>query len=162
MIQSNLYIDLRGRHFNLSDLDDEERSVLEDFRALAATDVEWHDYENEHTRRVGEFYTARGLTRRQIVDSDLWKITQDIGGRLGIERGIFRTPDYRDELEAIIRERFTTRREFCRATGIREDMLSHVLAGRKDLSIESLSTALAKIGCTLRIVPMELERTDAE
>jgi hypothetical protein len=32
-------------------------------------------------------------------------------------------------------------------------MLSHVLAGRKDLSLEALSKALDRIGYRLRIVP---------
>jgi hypothetical protein len=32
-------------------------------------------------------------------------------------------------------------------------MLSHVLAGRKDLSLESLGKALERIGYRLRIVP---------
>ena len=34
-----------------------------------------------------------------------------------------------------------------------EDMLSHVLAGRKDLSLASLTAALERIGYRLRIVP---------
>jgi hypothetical protein len=33
-------------------------------------------------------------------------------------------------------------------------MLSHVLAGRKDLSLARLTQALARIGYRLRIVPM--------
>ncbi len=32
-------------------------------------------------------------------------------------------------------------------------MLSHVLAGRKDLSLAALSKALARIGYRLRLVP---------
>ena len=41
------------------------------------------------------------------------------------------------------------------ATGLTEDMLSHVLAGRKHLAIETLSEALQKIGFSLRIVPVK-------
>ena len=62
-------------------------------------------------------------------------------------------PDYRDEIETLVRTRFKTRREFCEATGLSEDMLSHVLAGRKNIAIDTLSDALSRIGCALKIVP---------
>ena len=42
----------------------------------------------------------------------------------------------------------------CEATGLSEDMLSHVLAGRKDLSLAKLTGALGRIGYRLRIVPL--------
>ena len=74
---------------------------------------------------------------------------------MAVEAGLARVPDYRDELDALIRSRFQTRREFCQATGLTEDMLSHVLSGRKHLAIETLSEALQKIGFSLRIVPVK-------
>lgn len=39
------------------------------------------------------------------------------------------------------------------ATGLSEDMLSHVLAGRQDLSLAAMTKALERIGYRLRIVP---------
>ncbi len=36
--------------------------------------------------------------------------------------------DYREKLDALIRDNYGSRREFCELTGISEDMLSHVLA----------------------------------
>jgi hypothetical protein len=158
--QSNLYIDLRGRQYNLDDLDTDERALLESLRDLVAGGADWYEYSNERVRRVGAFYEQRDLSRRKVVETALWRIAGDIGGRLGIEQGHLRAPDYRDELEALVRERFPTRREFCRVSGISEDMLSHVLARRKHLSVESLTEALARVGCALRIVPLELERVD--
>ena len=59
----------------------------------------------------------------------------------------------RDELEDLIRTKFKNHRAFCQATGISEDMLSHVLAGRKDLSLETLTQALQRIGYALHILP---------
>jgi hypothetical protein len=53
----------------------------------------------------------------------------------------------------LIRQKFASQRKFCEATGLSEDMLSHVLAGRKDLSLEKLTGALKRIGYQLRIVP---------
>jgi hypothetical protein len=58
------------------------------------------------------------------------------------------------DLEDLVREKFASQRAFCKATGLSEDMLSHVLAGRKDLSLARLTAALARIGYVLRIVPM--------
>jgi hypothetical protein len=55
---------------------------------------------------------------------------------------------------ALIRGKFASRRAFCDAAGLSEDMLSHVLAGRKDLSLEKLTQALSRIGYRLRIVPV--------
>ncbi|MEX0704496.1 MAG: hypothetical protein WD069_20510 [Planctomycetales bacterium] len=95
------------------------------------------------------------MSRKESARSALFRIAQDLDDRLAIAQGLARAPDYRDELAELIRERFKTRREFCRATGISEDMLSHVLAGRKHLAIDTLQQALARIGCTLRIVPTE-------
>lgn len=61
--------------------------------------------------------------------------------------------DYRDELEELIQSNFPNRRAFCKAAGLSEDMLSHVLKGRKHLSLESLTRALERIGYKLRILP---------
>jgi hypothetical protein len=57
-------------------------------------------------------------------------------------------------LEHLILARFKTRREFCEATGLSEDMLSHVLARRKHLAIDTLNAALAKVGYTVHIAPL--------
>ena len=77
-----------------------------------------------------------------------------LSGRIAVAQGHARVGDYRDELEILIVTRFKSRREFCKATGLSEDMLSHVLAGRKDLSIEALAKALGKIGYGIRMVPL--------
>jgi hypothetical protein len=81
-------------------------------------------------------------------------VAQDIGSRLGIAQGKMRQSDYRDELEQLILTRFKTRREFCEATGLSEDMLSHVLARRKHLAVDTLYSALEKVGYTLHITPL--------
>ena len=65
-----------------------------------------------------------------------------------------RRSDYRDDLEQLILTKFRSRREFCEATGLAEDMLSHVLAKRKNLAIDTLTEALEKVGYTIHIVPL--------
>jgi hypothetical protein len=81
-------------------------------------------------------------------------VAQDLASRLAISQGHASAPDYRDELEAIIRTHFPTRRAFCEATGLSEDMLSHVLARRKHLAIDTLEAALRRIGYGLHIAPL--------
>ena len=53
----------------------------------------------------------------------------------------------------MVREEFPSQRAFCKATGLSEDMLSHVLAGRKDLSLKALDSAMQRIGYRRHFVP---------
>jgi hypothetical protein len=96
------------------------------------------------------------------MQTAVYQIAQDLSGRLAISLGLAREPDYRDELREIIRTRFKSQRAFCKATGLSEDMLSHVLAGRKHLGIDTLSDAMARIGYELRIVRFEKTSSKAK
>jgi hypothetical protein len=89
-----------------------------------------------------------------VIEMPLYRVARDIGSRLGVAQGIMGRSDYRDELELLILSRFKTRREFCDATGLSEDMLSHVLARRKHLAIDTLNAALEKVGYTVHIAPL--------
>ena len=148
------HVDLRGRVYALSGLDEEERKLLARLKAFADTNPQWHEYQNLWMAEVGRFYEERGLARSQIMETPVYRVGQDIGSRLGIAQGKMRQSDYRDELEQLILTRFKTRREFCEATGLTEDMLSHVLARRKHLAIDTLYSALEKVGYTLHISPL--------
>ena len=152
MNRTEVYTDLNRQIYVLSDFDKEERAVYDSLQQYAKNHT-WDEYHNFYMPRVGDLYKARGFNRREITQLPLWEIAQDIGGRLGIAAGLVRPPDYRSDLEELIRTRFQTRREFCEATGISEDMLSHVLAGRKHLAIDTLEKALEKIGFRLQITP---------
>ena len=55
----------------------------------------------------------------------------------------------------MIRTVFPTQKAFCDATGLSEDLVSHVLARRKHLAIDTLSEALRRIGYHIEIVPTE-------
>lgn len=147
------YIDLKGREFSLAELDADERTLLKSLEQRADRAPPWHEFANFWMKLVGEFYDGRGLSRSQVRHTALYRIAQDLASRLAVEQGVARVPDYRDEIEALVRTRFKTRREFCEATGLSEDMLSHVLAGRKHIAIDTLSDALSRIGCALKIVP---------
>ncbi len=159
MTRYDVYINLSGQEICLRCLDQEERKLLRRLRRRAVTHPDWIDFGNFWTKRVAEFYDARGLPRKVSLKTAVYRIAQDLCARLAVEAGMARLPDYRDELEELVRTEFRTRRAFCKATGISEDMLSHVLAGRKDMSIRTLSEALKRIGYVLHIMPGHRRRT---
>lgn len=153
MRQASVYVDREGREICLGHLDAEERKLLTRIRRRARTNPDWDSFDNYWTRAVGEFYDARGVPRTVSRESVLFRVAQDLSGRIAVAAGLARIGDYRDDLEGLVREKFPSRRAFCEATGISEDMLSHVLAGRKDLSLEALTKALERIGYMMRIRP---------
>lgn len=150
-----IHIDLYGRRLFAGEFDDDELRLVSEFKDVAARKPEWSEYSNYWMARVAEFYEPRGLSRREIIETPVYRIGQDLASRIAIDTGMARAPDYRDEIERIIRQRFRTRREFCQATGLSEDMLSHVLAKRKHLAIDTLAEALRRIGYALHVVPAE-------
>jgi hypothetical protein len=137
----------------LTGLDAEERRLLARLRRRARANPDVDAFDSYWTVAVPAFYQARGLAHRAVPRTLVWRIAQDLSGRLGIAAGLIGPADYRDELEELIRAKFPSRRAFGKATGISEEMLSHVLAGRKDLSLGALTQAMARIGYRLRIVP---------
>jgi hypothetical protein len=153
MRQTDVYVDLEGRPIPLAGLDADERRLVVRLRRRARANPDWDAFDNWWTVAVPAFYQARGLARRAVPRTAPWRIAQDLSSRLGLAAGLVRVPDYRDELDELIRARFPSRRAFCAATGLSEAMLSHVLAGRKDLSLATLTRALGRIGYGLRIAP---------
>ena len=160
MIQSNAYVDLKGERISLDALGEDERKLVSRLKRRAKSHSDWNDFENYWTHAVADFYDRRGMSRSASRRTAVYRIAQDLGSRIAVSQGLAQPPDYRDELDELIRRRFATRRDFCRATGISEDMLSHVLARRKHLAIDTLVDALSRIGCTLKIAPMEISRDD--
>lgn len=152
---NEVYVDLEGQEWNLTSLDEGERALWDDLCRRAHPGADWFAFDNHRFKALAALYEPRGLSRRQITHMPLFRLAQDLSGRLAIAAGQARLGDYRDQLQLLISTRFKNRREFCEATALSEDMLSHVLAGRKDFSLETLTRALDKIGCKLRIVPVE-------
>jgi hypothetical protein len=150
---TDVYVDLDEQEISLIHLDAEERKLVARMQRRARTHPDWDAFDNWWTVVIPAFYQARGLAREVVPRTIPWRIGQDLSARLGIAAGLVRPEDYRDDLEDLIREKYPSRRAFCQATGIAEDMLSHVLAGRKDLSLAKLTAVLARVGYRLRIVP---------
>jgi hypothetical protein len=153
MKANDTYVDLDGNVILLAELDAEERRLVAALRRRARTNPDWDAFDNYWTRVVPEFYRARGVGRKAILRKPVYRIAQDLSSRLGIAAGLIRPDDYRDELEDLIGENFPSRRAFCKATGLSEDVIGAVLAGRGDLSVTALSEALGRIGFRLAIVP---------
>jgi len=153
MARNDTYTDYRGDVWSLADLDDEERKLVQTLKRRAAATSDWCEFSNFWSKAVGKFYDARRLSRAKTVNTLPYRIAQDLSSRIGLASGMMRLRDYRDDLADLIRTRFKTRREFCTATGLSEDMLSHVLAGRKHLAIETLMKALDRIGLEIRVMP---------
>lgn len=157
------YIDTDGKKWPLTGFDAGERRLFAELKERARRTLttasepiqRWCEFDNYWLPRVHTFYSERGLTRKQVMNTAIFQITHDLSGRLAIMLGLARKADYRDQLIEIIEERFKTRRAFCKATGLAEDMLSHVLAGRKHLSIEALTIALDRIGYSIEFVSRE-------
>jgi hypothetical protein len=148
------YVDLEGNAIALGGLDTEERALVARLRRRFRSRPGWCDFRNYALGVVADFYEARGLSRKSITDSAGFAIALDLCARLGIAEGKIAPPtfDYREQLERLVLQ-FPTRRAFCKAAGISQDMLSHVLAGRKDLSLESLSKALKRVGYRMQFMP---------
>ena len=152
--KSDVYVDMNGRSYVLSTLSPDERKFINRCKKFIADHDDWYRYANYWMPEITKLYAARGLTRREIIGTISWRIAQDLSGRLMIAKGLARPSDYRDEIEELVRNNFSSRREFCKATGLSEDMLSHVLAKRKHLAIDTLADALARIGYALHIAPL--------
>ncbi len=157
MIHASTYTTIRNAKYNLANLDPDERQLVANLIAFQKSAKQWTDYANYYMGAVHDLYSPRGLTRRQIIETAVWKIAQDLNSRLMVAAGIARAPgdDYRDTLESLIRTAFPTQKEFCEATGLAEDLVSHVLSKRKHLAIDTLTGALQRIGYRIQIVPME-------
>src|SRR5260370_41445880 len=158
MTRNDAYVDLNGQSVSLAKLEKEERKLVSALRRRAATKRNWTDFDSFWLAAVAEFYDARGLTRRQSDRTEVFQIAQDLSARLAVETGRAQLPDYRDELEELIVRHFPTRRAFCQATGLSEDLVSHVLARRKHVSIRTLTEALTRIGYVLHITPAPMGR----
>jgi hypothetical protein len=153
MKPANIYVDLDGNEIALDALEEAERRLVARLRRRARTHPDWCDFGNYYTRAVREFYDALHVSRKAATRTAVWRVAQDLCSRLGLAAGLIRPDDYLSDLEELVRRKFPSQRAFSDATGIAPDMLSHVLAGRKELSLTALTKALERIGYRLRIVP---------
>jgi hypothetical protein len=162
MKNSEHYINLYGEPISLEGLDAGELALADRLRRRARAKPGWCEFRNFAIGAVAKFYDNRGIDRKKSRRSPVFAIALDLGSRLGIAEGFIAPPTFsvREQLERLVLK-FPTRRAFCKAAGISADMLSHVLAGRKNLSVESLSKALERIGYHVSFTPgAKVKRTE--
>ena len=87
----------------MADFDVEERAIIDSLIDLQKQETNWPNFRNFWMSSVSALYTNRGLTRDQIIKKPLWRIAQDLAGRILVALGHARTPDYRDELDQLSR-----------------------------------------------------------
>ena len=153
MKASDVYVDLDGTPIVLTGLDAAERQLVSRLRRRAATNPDWDAFRNYWTKAVPAFYRARGVSRKAVLRTVGWRIAQDLGGRLGIAAGYIPPPDLLGDLEGLVLRQFPSPRAFAKATGLSEELVDDLLAGRKPLSLEVLEPALERIGYRLQIRP---------
>jgi hypothetical protein len=153
---------LGGDVISLKGLDREERRLLKEIRAFLKDNQDWAIYGSFWVKKVGDLYGQRGVSRSVSKNSPLFRVALDLGSRLGVKQGWMRAPDptrdIREQLSRLIRTKFRTRRAFSRETGIAEDLLGQVMAGRKHLAMDTLTNALRRIGYRIEIVPRNDEK----
>jgi hypothetical protein len=153
-MKQNTYTTLKNHEYDLRTFSPEEAEVYRLATIAFEDNPEWIDFEQKWMNAALSIYDHQNVPRRETITKPLYRIVRDMGSRLMVAAGYAKMPGYREQIAAIIESKFATRRAFCEATGLSEDMLSHVLKGRKDVSISSLTEALQKIGYGLAIVPL--------
>ena len=106
----NEYLDLEGNVIRLGQLDEEERRLVARLRRRSRIERDWGAFDNYWMRALDRFYGRRGLSAEQIERTPVYRIAEDLSGRLEIDLGLARAPDYRDELEEVIRTRVLAQR----------------------------------------------------
>ena len=145
-----IYRTLTGRRVDLASLSQPEREALTAVRALYRRRPAWDEFAQEWIAIARSMALSGGT--KIPVKSTLYRVCQDLELRLGVAEGQIAAPDYRDRLADLIEERFESRYAFCKATGIDQGNLSHVLAGRKHFSSDTLFRVLEALGVQIELV----------
>ncbi|MCO5167791.1 MAG: helix-turn-helix transcriptional regulator [Planctomycetes bacterium] len=144
------YRTMTGRRIDLGALSSKERDALAEVEGLYEQRPDW----TEFARTWPAVLRRRVWGRKKVpVESALYRVCQDMELRLGVAQGQVAPPDYRDHLADLIEEKFGSRYAFCRAAGLDQGNLSHVLAGRKDFSLDVLRRVAELLDVQLDLVP---------
>jgi hypothetical protein len=63
--RSDIYADMKGREWNLTALDDEERQLAASLQTRVKSHPDWNDFDTFWMRKVSSFYDRRGLSRKK-------------------------------------------------------------------------------------------------
>ncbi len=146
-------LDVHGYPIDEYSLNDDEEQILELLYDKYSEKLDCIEFKKLWWKLIIGLYDRLKVPRKETVEKPLYKIAQFWDCQLMLEQGFVTVPHYREQLRELSGA-YPTRRAFCDATGLSEDMLSHVLHGRKEISIAALDHALSRIGYAIRIVPL--------
>jgi len=150
---------LDGRLLSLDGLSPAERKALAEIRRAYAQKPDWAKFTNVWRNKMRRLY--RRLPPGQRTATALYRVGEDLEARLGVHQKYFRSPDYRDQLLALIVEHFPSRYAFCRATGLDQAFISRLLRKSTNISVDRLNRALRRIGWELSLAPTSENRKTA-
>lgn len=144
-MKTRVFHTITGRALDLERLDAKERAFLAAVQARYEKEPTWSEFGAWWPKEL----QRRGLSAKSVT----YRMCQDLEARLGITQGKVAAPDYRDYLADLIDERYGSRYRFCKATGMDPGHLSRILAGRSELSLQSLQGILKQLDAALVIEP---------
>jgi len=141
---NRIYETLENVKYDLDALTEKEIKFLKEVMDFYTKKPNWNVFSNFW---MGEGQTLwAAMPRKDVIDLPIFNICLDLEMRLGIEQGYTRPPDYRDKLQGIIDDKFQSRYQFCKKTGISQDTLSRILNKRREPSLRLLKTILDALG----------------
>ena len=143
ILKTSLYQTITGRRLNLENLSVDERKFLLAVEKQYRTQLGWTEF--------ASWWLSHFTESRLPADSLVCRICQDLEARLGIAEGKVALPAYRDYLADLIEERYGSRYNFCKETGIDPGQLSRVFAVRAELSLPALEKVLQVLNAALII-----------
>ena len=143
------YQTLKQEIYDLAALPPEQQSVYEAVWNFYQYALDWDTFTAFWLAQIDRLHPQ--LSRKEITETPLFKICEDMDARLAINQGYTRPGDYRDELQSIIEQKFPSRYAFCQTVGLDEGYLSRVLNKRQHISMKKLAYILDALGYEVTI-----------
>jgi hypothetical protein len=138
------YQTLKQEIYDLDALPPEQQSVYEAVWNFYQQAPDWDTFTAFWLAQIDRLHPQ--LSRKDITETPLFKICEDMDARLAINQGYTRPGDYRDALQSIIEQKFPSRYAFCQTVGLDEGYLSRVLNKRQHISMKKLAHILDTLG----------------
>lgn len=144
---------ISGRRVSTKSLRPVERRILErllrEAEAGPPEDVFGHSWTTKVMPRIAK------LPAEERTSHPLYLIGQDLDFRLAIAQGRMAPPDYRDVLFDRIEEKFGSRYQFAKATGISQASLSQFLNGTREFSLGRLEKVAEALDLGITLLPLD-------
>lgn len=135
---------ITSRLINLADLNFTERTFLwKVLHFYVRKRPEWTKFSNWWLQEAARY----GISS----DSKTLRVCDDLEARLGIKQGKVLVPDYRYSISDLIEEKYGSRYNFCKESGVDQGQLSRVISGKQGFSIKLLEKILKFLGARLVI-----------